>query len=249
MWVGIVSIFPDMVRATLSHGVVGRAIDRGDIDLAVIDPRDFSDNVHRNVDDRPFGGGPGMVMMGEPLSRSVEAGRTAAPSAATTIYLTPQGRTFTQTLARDLAEREAMILVAGRYEGVDERFIERDIDLQLSIGDYVISGGELAALVVLDAVARLRPGTLGNAESINFESHMDGLLDFPHYTRPQELEGESVPEVLLSGDHQRVARWRRQQALGRTWQRRPDMLAGRVLSPEDRDLLAEFMERNAEKAP
>ena len=191
----------------------------------MFDPRDYAKDAHRTVDDRPFGGGPGMVMMAGPLSASVSEARRLCPTEnPVTVYLSPQGTTFTQSLAKEFATLPGLVLVAGRYEGVDERFIEREIDLELSIGDFVLSGGELAAMVVLDAVARLLPGVVGNPDSIKSESHMDGLLDFPHYTRPREFDGNGVPDVLLQGDHSAIEEWRQKQALYRTWMKRPDML-------------------------
>jgi len=209
----------------------------------MFDPRDYAKNAHRTVDDRPFGGGPGMVMMAGPLSASVSEARRLCPTEnPVTVYLSPQGTTFTQSLAKEFATLPGLVLVAGRYEGVDERFIEREIDLELSIGDFVLSGGELAAMVVLDAVARLLPGVVGNPDSIKSESHMDGLLDFPHYTRPREFDGNGVPDVLLQGDHSAIEEWRQKQALYRTWMKRPDMLLGKELSEVERAMLVEVID-------
>ena len=242
MWTAAISIFPGMFDAlTGGDGVVGRAIARGLLSFRVVDPREHTDDRHATVDDRPYGGGPGMVMKAEPLTRALHAARAAAGGPVTTIFVSPQGRRFDHRVALELAAMERLAFVAGRYEGVDERFVRREIDLELSLGDFVLSGGELAVMVVLDAVARLLPGTLGNAESAAAESHADGLLDHPHYTRPARFEGDAVPEVLLGGDHGAVARWRRRQALGRTWQRRPDLLAARPLGVDDRRLLREFI--------
>ncbi|MCZ6889290.1 MAG: tRNA (guanosine(37)-N1)-methyltransferase TrmD [Gammaproteobacteria bacterium] len=250
MYVAVISIFPDMFRPFASQGVVSRAISNGAARLDVLNPRDFTDDKHATVDDRPYGGGPGMVMMAGPLARAVSAARDAAAGAdphgqTTTLLMSPQGRRFDHAMARDLAGRDGLILVTGRYEGVDERFVEREVDLEVSIGDYVLTGGELAALVVLDAVLRLLPGTLGNPESVVEESFAADLLDCPHYTRPAQFEGRGVPEVLLSGDHAAVDRWRRKQALSRTFVRRPDMLARRNLGVEERELLTEFMAEGA----
>ncbi len=252
MWCGVVTLFPDMFRAAADAGVLGRAIGTGLVDLQLFNPRSFAADRHRTVDDRPYGGGPGMVMMVEPLLEAIDAAREASRSSGAeqmaeprVIYLSPQGDPLTQAKVEALAELPALILLAGRYEGVDERVLDSAVDEELSIGDYVLSGGELPALVVLDAVARLLPGSLGNSASALEESHLDGLLDYPHYTRPEICrsgKGESsLPPVLLSGDHEAVRLWRRQQALLRTWLRRPDMLVGREWSEEDRRLLEEAL--------
>lgn len=237
MWFGIVSLFPEMFRVATESGVLGRAVTSGVLAVEVFNPREFATDRHRTVDDRPYGGGPGMVMMVEPLLAAIDAARQAAPAPARVIYLSPQGRPLDQNRVQSLAQESAVILLAGRYEGVDERVIELAVDEELSIGDYVLTGGELPAMVVLDAVSRQLPGTLGNAASSVEESHLDGLLDYPHYTRPENVGGRVVPPELLTGDHGAVARWRRQQALWRTWQRRPEMLVGRDWSAQDRDLL------------
>jgi tRNA (guanine37-N1)-methyltransferase len=248
MWLGIVSLFPEMVLAAAKTGVVGRAIDNGVLQLEVFNPRDFASDKHRTVDDRPYGGGPGMVMLVEPLLAAIDAARQAAVvatgsgSAPRVVYLSPQGPRLTQTRVGQLALREAMILIAGRYEGIDDRVAQLGVDEELSIGDYVLSGGELPALVVLDAVCRLMPGTLGNSASAIEESHLDGLLDYPQYTRPESARGLETPAVLMSGDHQAIQRWRRKSALQRTWERRPDLLTARVLSGEDRQLLEELLQ-------
>ena len=242
MWAAAISIFPRMFDAlTGGDGVVGRAIARDLLSFRVIDPRAHADDRHATVDDRPYGGGPGMVMKAEPLTRALHEARAAAPGPVTTVFLSPQGRRFDHRVAAELAETDCLVFVAGRYEGVDERFVRREVDLELSLGDFVLSGGELAVMVVLDAVARLLPGTLGNPESVDVESHADGLLDHPHFTRPACFAGEAVPDVLLGGDHGAVARWRRKEALGRTWQKRPDLLAARPLDADDRRLLREFI--------
>ncbi|MCL6618688.1 MAG: tRNA (guanosine(37)-N1)-methyltransferase TrmD [Thermomonas hydrothermalis] len=237
----VISLFPEFVAQLAGHGVVGRAGERGLLTLHGWNPRDFAEGNYRRVDDRPFGGGPGMVMMIDPLRAALAAARAADPAPARVIYLSPQGQRLDQRKVRELATRPRLILLCGRYEGVDERLIQAEVDEELSIGDYVLSGGELAAAVVIDAVARLLDGTLGDAESAGQDSFgEDGLLDCPHYTRPVEHALGRVPEVLLSGDHARIARWRRQQALGRTWLRRPDLLDEASLSAQDRALLEDF---------
>lgn len=236
----IVTLFPDMVRSAAGQGVTGRAVERGLVEMETWNPRDYTLDRHRTVDDRPYGGGPGMVMKVGPTRAAIRAARSATPGAATVIYLSPQGRLLNQAVLVEWATRRRLVLVAGRYEGLDERVIALEIDEEWSIGDYVLSGGELAALVVFDAVTRLLPGVLGDEESSVRESHMDGLLDHPHYTRPPEVEGLNVPPVLCSGDHAAIDRWRRKQALGRTWLRRPDLLARRPLDQVESVLLDEF---------
>ena len=236
----VVTLFPEMLRAMLGQGVTGRAFERDQARLVTWNPRDYTADVHRTVDDRPYGGGPGMVMKVEPLQAALEAARQAAPGAPV-LYLSPQGRRFDQAAAGELAKRDGLILLAGRYEGIDERIIERYVDQELSIGDYVLSGGELPALVVMDAVTRLLPGVLGAPDSAQQDSFMEGLLDCPHYTRPEHYGDRRVPGVLLSGDHEAIRRWRLLQSLGRTWLRRPDLLEQRVLSAEEQTLLNEFI--------
>jgi tRNA (guanine37-N1)-methyltransferase len=233
----VITIFPDMFRA-LDYGVVGQALKKGLIALDVIDLRDFTADKHRTTDDRPYGGGDGMVMKVEPVAAALRSLDARDPSRPTRILLTPQGRTLDQAAARDLAARGDLVLVCGRYEGVDER-IRSLMDDEISVGDFVLTGGELAAMVLIDAVARLKPGVLGAEGSAQTDSFADSLLEHPHYTRPPEFEGLAVPEVLLSGDHAAVARWRREQSLLRTLTRRPDLLAGARLSPADRRFLAE----------
>ncbi|MCL1633237.1 tRNA (guanosine(37)-N1)-methyltransferase TrmD [Luteimonas sp. SX5] len=245
MRIDIVSLFPEFVSQIARHGVVGRAQERGLLALHGWNPRDHAEGSYRRVDDRPFGGGPGMVMMIDPLRDCLAAARLADPAPARVIYLSPQGRPLTQAKVRELAGESRFILLCGRYEGVDERLLAAEVDEEISIGDYVLSGGELAAAVVVDAVARLQDGALNDAESAAQDSfEADGLLDCPHYTRPVEHELGNVPEVLMSGNHAQIARWRRQQALGRTWLRRPDLLDEAGLSKADRELLDAFKAEN-----
>lgn len=246
MRIDLISLFPEFVAQLAGHGVVGRATERGLLSLHGWNPRDHAEGNYRRVDDRPFGGGPGMVMLVDPLRSALAAARAADPAPVRTIYLSPQGAPLTQARVRELAARSRLILLCGRYEGVDERLIEAEVDEELSIGDYVLSGGELAAAVVVDAIARLQDGALNDAESAvqdSFEPGPQGgppLLDCPHYTRPMEHPLGAVPDVLLSGNHAEIARWRRMQALGRTWQRRPDLLDEAALSKADRALLETY---------
>ena len=243
MHIAVVTLFPGMFEAITGYGVTGRAIAQGGLSLSTVDPRVYTGDRHRTVDDRPYGGGPGMLMKIDPLRQAIRAARqvvATAGAAPRVVYLTPQGRRLDHGRVKTLASAPSLVLVAGRYEGVDERLLETEVDEELSIGDYVLSGGELPAMVVVDAVARLLPGTLGHAESAVQDSFAAGLLDHPQYTRPEEFEGRRVPELLLSGDHERIRRWRLKQALGRTRARRPDLLAGRALSPEEEQLLAEY---------
>lgn len=235
----VISLFPEMVTAAATVGVTGRAIERGIVELAVWNPRDFTHDKHKTVDDRPYGGGAGMVMKYQPLHDAVVAAKQNAKQSKV-VYLSPQGKPLSQALIAQATQLEQLILVAGRYEGIDERFIELDCDEEWSLGDYVISGGELAALVVIDAITRLLDGVLGDAQSAEQDSHSDGLLDYPHYTRPEQLGNHSVPAVLLSGNHADIERWRLTQALGRTWQKRPDLLNKKALSAEQQRLLEQF---------
>ena len=237
MRIDIISLFPDFVAQCAAFGVVGRAVERGLLSVHGFNPRDYAEGNYRRVDDRPFGGGPGMVMLVDPLRASLRAAREADPTPAKVVYMSPQGAPLTQAKVRELAGRERLILLCGRYEGIDERLIQAEVDEEISIGDYVLSGGELAAAVIVDAVARLREGVLGDAESAVQDSFEGGLLDCPHYTRPVEHELGTVPEVLMSGNHAEIAKWRRMQSLGRTWQRRPDLLDEAALSKADRKLL------------
>ena len=249
--IDVVTLFPELVTAVGRYGVTGRAVEQGLLVLECWNPRDFARDRHRSVDDRPFGGGPGMVLQVQPMRDAIRAARRAAPEPVRACYLTPQGRRLDQAVVRELAGRKRLLLVAGRYEGVDERLIESEIDEELSIGDYVLSGGELAAMVVVDAVARQVPGVLGDEDSPQEESFTGdltaGLLEYPQYTRPQCIDGREVPAVLLSGDHAAIRRWREKQALGRTWLKRPDLLAGRRLDERQQRLLQEFIEEYRNK--
>jgi tRNA (guanine37-N1)-methyltransferase len=238
--IGVVALFPELVEPVGRCGVVGRARERGLLSLEHVSPRDFARDRYRTVDDRPYGGGPGMVLKYEPLRDAVGALRGKLPAGSREIVLTAQGRLLDQALARELAGAPGMLLVAGRYEGVDERFIEGVIPEEVSIGEYVLSGGELAAAVVIDAVARWLPGVLGHEHSNVEDSYAAGLLDCPQYTRPESVDGRDVPAVLLGGNHEAVRRWRLKQALGRTWLRRPRLLEQRRLTIEEQTLLAEF---------
>jgi tRNA (guanine37-N1)-methyltransferase len=241
----VVTLFPQMFDAVTQCGVTGRARERGLYRLELWNPREFAAGSYRTVDDRPYGGGPGMVMMAEPLAKTIAAARarqqTAGVAQPRVVYLSPQGRLLDHGLVMELAGRDGLVLLAGRYEGVDERLIRRAVDLEVSIGDYVLSGGELAAMVVLDCMVRQLPGALGDAESASQDSFVNGLLDCPHYTRPEVYGGEAVPADLLTGNHAGIARWRLKQALGRTWLRRPDLLEKRALTKAERELLDEYM--------
>lgn len=248
MRIAVVTLFPQMIRDALAFGVVGRAIERKTLIVECFDPREQASDVHRTVDDRPYGGGPGMVLKVEPMAGALRAAVATFPAGVRRVYLGADGRRFDQALAREASAWPGLILVAGRYEGVDERLLESEIDERWSIGDYVLSGGELPALVVIDAIGRLIPGTLGAAESAEQESFSDGLLDWPHYTRPAVVEGRPVPDVLASGDHAAIGRWRLREALGRTWLLRPDLLERRGMSAEERALLEEFMIERAQRA-
>ena len=237
----VISLFPEMVATIAEYGVVGRAQRRKLVTLDIENPRDHTSDVHRTVDDRPYGGGPGMVMKYEPLARAIKAARDRSPEGSPVVYLSPQGRVFDQAVAQRYATLPAVILLAGRYEGVDERLIESQVDEELSLGDFVLSGGEVAAMAVIDAVVRLLPGVLGDDESAAQDSFMEGLLDCPHYTRPEDIDGRNVPDVLLSGDHAEIARWRMKQALGRSFLRRPDLIEELDLNDEQQALLDEFL--------
>lgn len=240
LWVGVITLFPQMFDAITKFGVTSRAVKQGLLHVECWNPRDFTSDKHNTVDDRPFGGGPGMLMMVQPLTDAIRAAKQAAGGNVHTVYLSPQGRKLDQKGVQELSRYPKLLLVAGRYEGIDERVIETEIDEEWSIGDYVLSGGELPAMTLIDAVSRLVPGVLGHEESAEQDSFATGLLDCPHYTRPAVLADKEVPPVLLSGHHENIRRWRLKQALGRTWLRRPDMLNALALTKEQRKLLDEF---------
>ncbi|MDR8524763.1 MULTISPECIES: tRNA (guanosine(37)-N1)-methyltransferase TrmD [Shewanella] len=242
MWLGVVTLFPEMFRAVTDYGVTGRAVSKGLLELQTWNPRDFTHDRHNTVDDRPYGGGPGMLMMVQPLRDAIHAAKAAAGKEAKVIYLSPQGRKLTQQGVEELAKSSSLILVCGRYEGIDERIIQTEVDEEWSIGDYVLSGGELPAMTLIDSVSRLVPGVLGKQASAEQDSFSDGLLDCPHYTRPESLDGLDVPAVLLSGNHEHIRRWRLQQSLGRTLLRRPELLENLALTGEQEQLLAEFVD-------
>jgi tRNA (guanine37-N1)-methyltransferase len=239
--IAVVSLLPELVEPVARYGVVGRACERGLIEVSHVSPRDFAPPPHRTVDDRPYGGGPGMVLKYEPLREAVAAARAGLPEGSRAFLLSAQGRVLDQALVAEIAAAPGLLLVAGRYEGVDERIVEHERLEELAVGDYVLSGGELAAALVIDAVARLLPGVLGHEDSAREESYTTGLLDYPHYTRPEQVDGLRVPEVLLEGHHEAIRRWRLKQSLGRTWQRRPGLLEARELTREERELLNEFV--------
>lgn len=246
MQVDVVTLFPEMFGAVTQSGVTRRALEQGLWSFHAWNPRDFTQDNYRRVDDRPFGGGPGMVMLPEPLEKALDAARRRQSAAGVesprVLYLSPQGAPLTHARAQALAALPGLVLLCGRYEGVDERVIERQVDEEVSIGDYVLSGGELPAMVLMDALVRLLPGALNDAQSASEDSFATGLLDCPHYTRPEEYQGLRVPEVLLSGNHALIARWRLKQALGRTWKRRPELLEGRALTKQESRLLAEYQQ-------
>ena len=241
MHIAVVSLFPEMVSQVGEYGVVGRAVELQILSLDCQNPREHAEDAHRTVDDRPYGGGPGMVLKYEPTAKAIRAAKDRLPEGSPVICLSPQGTVFDQATARRLAGMQGMVLLAGRYEGIDERLIENEVDEELSLGDFVLSGGEIAAMAVIDAVARLLPGVLGDEESAIQDSFTSGLLDHPHYTRPEQIAGQRVPAVLLSGDHARIARWRYKQALGRSFLRRPDLVRKLNLDGEQRKLLDEFL--------
>ena len=241
MDISVVSLFPEMFAAVSDYGVTGRAVQNGLLKIQCCNPRDYTTDRHQTVDDRPYGGGPGMVMKTAPLEQAIQAAKTSVAPGATVIYLSPQGRPLDQEGLLELAQRPSLVLLAGRYEGVDERLIEAEVDEEWSIGDYVLSGGELAAMVMIDGLSRLLPGVLGHHLSAEQDSFAEGLLDCPHYTRPEHYRGRAVPDVLLSGNHEVIRRWRLKQSLGRTWLRRRDLLQKVELSDEQNTLLAEFI--------
>jgi tRNA (guanine37-N1)-methyltransferase len=248
----VVTIFPEMFDALADHGITRRALDEGRFELKTWDPRDFTQDNYRRVDDRPYGGGPGMVMLPGPLEASITAAmsrqKEAGVSRPHVVLMSPQGERLGEGLVNELASKEGLVVIAGRYEGIDERLVDKVVDREVSIGDYVTSGGELPAMVMIDCIVRRLPGSLNDAESASQDSFSAGLLDWPHYTRPEEWKGAKVPDVLLSGNHAAIARWRRKQALGRTWQRRPDLIDEKALSKEDRQLLEEFRREQQQAA-
>lgn len=246
MKIALISLFPEMFTALTDYGISGRAVDQGLVELANFNPRDYTDDRHKTVDDRPYGGGPGMVMMVEPLRRAIAAAREWVADRALVVYLSPQGRVLDQPSVNGFAQRQSVILIAGRYEGIDERLIEAEVDEEWSIGDYVLSGGELPAMVLVDALIRQLPGALGHNESAQQDSFTNGLLDCPHYTRPENYQGRVVPEVLLSGNHENIRRWRLQQSLRRTQQRRPELLDRLPLDQEQQALLKEMSDALAD---
>ena len=244
----VVTLFPEMVESVANVGVLGRAIKNGQIQLNSWNPRDYTQDKHRTVDDRPYGGGPGMLMKVEPLKAAIEDAKKSAAASniqSKVIYMSPQGKPVTQQDVQAMAEQPGLILIAGRYEGIDERIIESYVDEEWSIGDYVLSGGELPALVLIDAVARMLPGVLGDEKSAQQDSFMQGFLDCPHYTRPEEIDGRSVPDVLLSGNHRNIDEWRLKQSLGRTWLRRPDLIEALNLTDEQKQLLNTFKKEHS----
>jgi tRNA (guanine37-N1)-methyltransferase len=248
MHIEVVTLFPSLIQDALRHGVLGRAVARGVVAIGTEDPRDHTHDAHRTVDDRPYGGGPGMVLKPEPLFAAIEAARRRLPAGSLRIALSAQGPLLTQSRVAQLARLPGLVLVAGRYEGIDERVLEQSVDQELSIGDYVVSGGEIPALVLIDALVRLQPGALGDARSSVEESFAAGLLDWPHYTRPEVWQGRRVPQVLSSGDHAAIRRWRAKQSIGRTWIRRPELIGKRPLDAERRALLEEFLQEQSASA-
>lgn len=247
MRIDVVTLFPELVQQVAEYGVTGRAVQRGLMQLHTWNPRDYTHDRHRTVDDRPYGGGPGMVMRYEPLRDVLRAVR-AESQAARVIYLSPQGRPLTQEAVREFAAEPGLVLLAGRYEGIDERLHEQEIDEEWSIGDYVLSGGELAAMVMIDACARLQPGALGDEDSAGQDSFSEGLLDCPHYTRPELIDDMAVPQILMGGHHADIERWRTKQSLGRTWQRRPELLDQLTLTQEQQALLEEYIQEQEQSA-
>jgi len=244
----VITLFPGMLDAVTHWGITGRARERRCYEAVAWNPRDFAGDAYRTVDDRPYGGGPGMVMLAAPLEKAIAAAKqrqaSSGVSRSRVVFLSPQGRLLNHALVRELTALEGVVLVAGRYEGVDERLLQRCVDMEVSVGDYVLSGGELAAMVLMDSVIRWMPGVMGDPESVVQESFVGGVLDCPHYTRPEVYEGMPVPEVLLSGNHALIERWRTKQALGRTWERRPDLLDGIELSEAQQRLLDEYKQEH-----
>ncbi|MGL5290765.1 MAG: tRNA (guanosine(37)-N1)-methyltransferase TrmD [Vibrionaceae bacterium] len=247
MWVGVITLFPDMFQAITDFGVTSQAVKKGLLSVQTWNPRDFTHDKHKTVDDRPYGGGPGMLMMVQPLRDAIHAAKEAAGGRAKVIYLSPQGRKLDQAGVEELASCDKLILICGRYEGIDERIIATEVDEEWSVGDFVLSGGELPAMTLIDAAARFIPGVLGDFASATEDSFVNGLLDCPHYTRPEVLDGLAVPAVLLSGNHAVIRRWRMQQSLARTWLRRPELLENLALTDEQKLLLAEFIQEQQSK--
>ncbi|MDA0145151.1 tRNA (guanosine(37)-N1)-methyltransferase TrmD [Vibrio sp. RW] len=241
MWVGVISLFPEMFRSVTDFGVTGQAVKKGLLSIETWSPRDFTHDKHRTVDDRPYGGGPGMLMMVQPLRDAIQTAKQASPGKTKVIYLSPQGRKLDQKGVEELATNENLLLICGRYEGVDERIIQSEVDEEWSIGDFVMTGGELPAMTLIDSVSRFVPGVLGDFASAEEDSFANGLLDCPHYTRPEVLDDKDVPSVLKSGNHKDIRRWRLKQSLGRTWLRRPELLENLALTDEQEQLLAEFI--------
>ena len=237
MWIGVISLFPEMFKAITEYGVTGRAVKQNLLQVRCWNPRDFTHDKHKTVDDRPYGGGPGMLMMVQPLKDAIDLAKEVAGEGVKVIYLSPQGRKLDQQGVEELAQNQKLILLCGRYEGIDERLIETVVDEEWSVGDYVLTGGELPAMTLIDAVARFIPGVLGKQASAEEDSFADGLLDCPHYTRPEVLDGLTVPPVLMSGHHEEIRKWRLKQSLLRTWLRRPELLEGLALTDEQRKLL------------
>ncbi len=243
MWFGVISLFPEMFKAVSESGVTSRAVKRGLIDINVWNPRDFTHDKYQTVDDKPYGGGPGMLMKVQPLADAISAARLQAPPGTKVVYMSPQGERLSHSLVTRFHNWGSLILIAGRYEGIDERILQKEVDLEVSIGDYVLSGGEIPAMCVIDAVSRMVPGVLGDIRNAYEDSFADGLLHFPQYTRPEVVNGMGVPEVLMSGNHEKIRRWRLQQALARTYERRPDLLQSRLLNREEQELLCEYLEQ------
>ena len=246
MWFGVISLFPEMFATLTNSGVIARAVKNGLIEIELWNPRSFTHDKYQTVDDKPYGGGPGMLMKVQPLSDAISAARSRAPEGTKVVYMSPQGERLSHSLVTRFHDWGSLILIAGRYEGIDERILQREVDLEVSIGDYVLSGGEIPAMCVIDAVSRMVPGVLGNIRNAQEDSFADGLLHFPQYTRPEEIEGLSVPQILMSGNHQKIRRWRLQQALARTYERRPDLLQSRLLNREEQELLREYLELKAQ---
>lgn len=241
MWIAVATLFPE-IFSVLNSGITGRALKEKLIEVTCINPRDYTKNKHRTVDDRPYGGGPGMVMMAEPLHDAILAAKNMAPIPPFVIHLTPQGERFNQVMAKEILDKKSLVLISGRYEGIDERLLALEVDKELSIGDFVLSGGELAALVMIDVITRLIPGALGHEDSVAIDSISSGLLKYPQYTRPETFLGMAVPDVLLGGNHEKIERWRLKQSLGRTWLKRPDLIVKKNLDNDQWALLMEFIQ-------